>query len=346
MRIRAWRIELKKLTIALLCIALCLSLCACTGVGNKTPDSFNITKGARQCYAVSGDNVITATQSVFCVYDAEGNETVRTQCDLQYPTVTKSENAAVIYDVGGTSVFFDDGSEITTDGMIISADLSESGKLALCTEEAGYKASVTVYDGLKAVYKWYSAENWVLDAAVSEDGKSLAVLCSGADGASIHMFELTGEEEVGMLPVNESAANICWVDGNACSISDSGLSFCSRQGKDEGSFDFEGQSLGEYAVCDDFILLELREHSFGGPGMLVGVDENGRELSREQLDAEIVGIDSGDAIAVQTQNEVIIFDDDMKMLAKAETAGAERVLLYKEGNVICLGAGIANITDY
>lgn len=338
---------MKKFTILFLCIVMCFSLCSCTETKAKTPDSFKITKGARQCYAVSGDAVITATQSAFCVYDAEGNEIIRKQCQFQYPTEVKAKNASIVYDIGGTSVFFADGSEIKSTGTIISADISESGKLAVCSEEAGYKASVTVYDGQKAVYKWYSADNWVLDAAVSEDGKNLAVLCSGKDGAAIHMFELSGEEEIGVLPVYENAADVCWVGGNACSISDSGLNYCSSKGKDEGTFDFDGLSLGEYSVCGDYIVLELCRHSFGGPGVLLCADGNGRERFSLQMEAETVGMDFGDGVlAVQTQNEALICNFDGEILAKADTAGAERVLLYKEGSIICLGAGIAKIMDY
>ena len=132
---------MKKLTIAAV-LALSIALTGCTA--EKPIESFYIGTGAHQCYAAVGDSLMTATTTSVRVFDAKGEAVLDKSCEFKYPTMSENADNAVVYDIGGTNVVYLDGSELDAKNNIISADLSQSGHLALCTEEAGYKGSVTV----------------------------------------------------------------------------------------------------------------------------------------------------------------------------------------------------------
>ena len=69
------------------------------------------------------------------------------------------------------------------DSIIMSTAINENGLFAVCTEEAGYKGSVTVYDSeLTPLYKWYCASGDLICAALSRDG-TLAVLTENERGS-------------------------------------------------------------------------------------------------------------------------------------------------------------------
>ena len=67
---------------------------------------------------------------------------------LAQPGISVGGERVCAYDIGGTTLcvadFKGNKTDITPSGEIISADLSESGYLAVCTEAAGYKGAVTV----------------------------------------------------------------------------------------------------------------------------------------------------------------------------------------------------------
>ena len=86
-----------------------------------------------------------------------------------------------------------------TESPILSASIGENGGFVLVTDESGYKTAVAVYNNNGAqVFKWYSAEYYILAAALSPDGNYLAVLGfqqAGVELKSELLFWRIGKEE-------------------------------------------------------------------------------------------------------------------------------------------------------
>lgn len=256
-----------------------------------------------------------------------------------------SENAdnAVVYDIGGTKLVYLDGSALDAKNNIISADLSQSGHLALCTEEAGYKGSVTVYSADKTeVYKWLSADNWVVKAAVSPDGGQLAVLVSGENGSIVKLFKLDSTDEQGSFAADQAVFNdICWLGERVCCIASDRLYFCSDIGKAEGEYSFDGNFLDMFAVCGDNIVLELRAHSYGGAGTLVSIDSSANLVGTAKPGAEIETFDfSNGKLLCLTQNKLLCYDDSLSLGFEAEQTGAQTALLRSCDAVLISGTEV------
>ena len=134
-------------------------------------------------------------------------------------------------------------------GEIISADLSDSGYLAVCSDAAGYKGAVTVYDTSgKAVYVWYSGTGYLVRAAVSPDGKHLAALCLQDSGSVVHTFSLTSADERGSAEcADELFADLFWRGGKVCCVSQTRLAF----------FDDNAKLTAEYPFGDLYLYLSL-----------------------------------------------------------------------------------------
>ncbi|MDD6830301.1 MAG: DUF5711 family protein [Firmicutes bacterium] len=331
---------MKKLTIAAV-LALSIALTGCTA--EKPIESFYIGMGARQCYAAVGDSLMTATTTSVRVFDAKGEAVLDKSCEFKYPTMSENADNAVVYDIGGTNVVYLDGSALDAKNNIISADLSQSGHLALCTEEAGYKGSVTVYSADKTeVYKWLSADNWVVKAAVSPEGTRLAVLVSGENGSIVKLFKLDSTDEQGSFAADQAVFNdICWLGERVCCIASDRLYFCSDTGKAEDEYSFDGNFLDMFAVCGDNIVLELRAHSHGGAGTLVSIDSSSNLVGTAKPGAEIETFDfSNGKLLCLTQNKLLCYDDSLSLGFEAEQAGAQTALLRSSDAVFISGTEV------
>ena len=331
---------MKKLTIAAV-LALSILLTGCTA--EKPIESFYIGTGAHQCYAAVGDSLMTATTTSVRVYDAKGEAVLDKSCDFKYPAVCENADTAAVYDIGGTKVVCLDGSTLDAKNNIISADLSQSGHLALCTEEAGYKGSVTVYNADKTeAFKWLSADNWVVKAAVSPDGGQLAVLVSGENGSVVKLFKLDSTDEQGSFEADEAVFDdICWLGDKLCCIASDRLRFCSGTGDAEGEYSFDGNFLDTYAVCGDNIVLELRAHSYGGAGTLVSVNSSAKLVGTAEPGAEIESLDYANGkLLCLTQNKLLCYDDSLKLEYEAEQTGAQTALFRTNDAVLISGTEV------
>lgn len=335
---------MKKLTIAAV-LALSILLTGCTA--EKPIESFYIGTGAHQCYAAVGDSLMTATTTSVRVFDAKGEAVLDKSCDSKYPAVCENADTAAVYDIGGTKVVYLDGSTLDAKNNIISADLSQSGHLALCTEEAGYKGSVTVYNADRTeAYKWLSADNWVVKAAVSPDGGQLAVLVSGENGSIVKLFKLDSSDEQGSFEADEAVFDdICWLGDKLCCIASDRLRFCSAKGDAEGEYSFDSNFLDTYAVCGDNIVLELREHSYGGAGTLVAVNGSAKLVGTAEPGAEIESFDYANGkLLCLTQNKLLCYDDSLKLEFESEQTGAQTALLRTNDAVLISGTEV-KMTD-
>ena len=331
---------MKKLTIAAV-LALSIALTGCTA--EKPIESFYIGTGAHQCYAAVGDSLMTATTTSVRVFDAKGEAVLDKSCEFKYPTMSENADNAVVYDIGGTNVVYLDGSELNAKNNIISVNLSQSGHLALCTEEAGYKGSVTVYSADKTeVYKWLSADNWVVKAAVSPEGTRLAVLVSGENGSIVKFFKLDSTDEQGSFAADQAVFNdICWLGERVCCIASDRLYFCSDTGKAEGEYSFDGNFLDMFAVCGDNIVLELRAHSYGGAGTLVSIDSSANLVGTAKPGAEIETFDfSNGKLLCLTQNKLLCYDDSLSLGFETEQTGAQTALLRSSDAMLISGTEV------
>lgn len=331
---------MKKLTIVAV-LALSIALTGCTA--EKPIESFYIGTGAHQCYAAVGDSLMTATTTSVRVFDAKGEAVLDKSCNFKYPTMSENADNAVVYDIGGTNVVYLDGSELNAKNNIISVNLSQSGHLALCTEEAGYKGSVTVYSADKTeVYKWLSADNWVVKAAVSPEGTRLAVLVSGENGSIVKFFKLDSTDEQGSFAADQAVFNdICWLGERVCCIASDRLYFCSDTGKAEGEYSFDGNFLDMFAVCGDNIVLELRAHSYGGAGTLVSIDSSANLVGTAKPGAEIETFDfSNGKLLCLTQNKLLCYDDSLSLGFETEQTGAQTALLRSSDAMLISGTEV------
>ena len=331
---------MKKLTIAAV-LALSIAMTGCTA--EKQIESFYIGTVVHHCYVAVGDSLMTATTTSVRVFDAKGEAVLDKSCEFKYPTMSENADNAVVYDIGGTKLVYLDGSELDANDNIISADLSRSDHLALCTEEAGYKGSVTVYSADKTeVYKWLSADNWVVKAAVSPEGTRLAVLVSGENGSVVKFFKLDSTDEQGSFAADQAVFNdICWLGERVCCIASDRLYFCSDTGKAEDEYSFDVNFFDLFSFFFYNFFFDLLAHSYGGAGTLVSIDSSANLVGTAKPGAEIETFDfSNGKLLCLTQNKLLCYDDSLSLGFETEQTGAQTALLRSSDAMLISGTEV------
>lgn len=267
---------------------------------------------------------------------------------LEHPVLTHSEKAGVVYDAGGQELFvFSQGQEtfhlsLEDGGDLLSARLNSSGWLAVTAQESGYKGSVTVYDNTyqKQIIKINLSSTFVVDAAVSPDCKTVAVVTMGQENGSFQSqvrFYLTNAREpyavvslgnVSVLDLDYESDRL-WVLGeDRLMVLDPG------QGTVTGEYTLgrnylKGCSLGG----DGFAVLLLGRYRAGSASQLVTVGSDGAQLATMDISSPILDFDAaGRYISALSGDALTIFTSDLIPYSTLdETQNARYTAMSPEG---------------
>ena len=261
-----------------------------------------------------GDGLAVVSSSGLKVYDRTGMQTVGETYVAARPVLTAAGNYGAAYDVGSEQVrIFSDSGPVRTlkaDGGVTAVRLNEKGWCTVCAEESGYKGAVTVYRPTGTVaYKWLSGEGYVLTAAVSRDGKHLAVLTLTDSGSRIVFLRTDRETAMGetVLP-GELLLDIGYAEKGALyGISGDALYQLDEHDGAQEAYRFEESTLSGWSFRGGPVLA-LSAHRTGGACRVL--DLSGQEP--EELGSFAEGVTSlatdGKTVAVLTTAGLSIVD--------------------------------------
>ena len=350
------------------CILLAVTLCAALiggelslrGVrrawsvmtGISVDAAYTFEPGLCDVFADIDGTIVAAGGSGFAAYSRRGEELVRVGYSMKTPAIASGGGLAVVYDIGGHTIrtVYSDGAvaELPVAGEIISVSVGLGGEFAVCTTEKGeYKGRAAFYKMSRGepvlLYEWYSAEGYVLGAAVSADGKRFAVNTLNANGGRI-VFLNAGSEELAAEHINSRGAvlEITFDRGGvlaARTLYDVML-LDPRSSSVVATFDFDGSLPDGYcAAADGFVSVHL-ESAPGVPGALVSFDMKGRELGRLQTSRRLVSLTArGDRIAALWSDGLDIYDKSLRLIASYPDASGNKYAFSRGGQSAVVMSG-------
>jgi hypothetical protein len=142
-------------------------------------ESFLYDGALEDTFAVLDGDLLVCSPNTISLYSGSGACYVSQSVSMKNPVVDTNGSLAVVYDAGGTSLYVLGQRELiwsTGDlGSILSARLNKNGQLTVVTQAGGYRGQVTVYDSSYAPLVSVNLSSaFVMDAALSDDGKTLA----------------------------------------------------------------------------------------------------------------------------------------------------------------------------
>jgi hypothetical protein len=314
---------------------------------------YALDSSSAQRFAVMDGDLAVASGGGLQIFDENGSLISRRAVTLLSPALAASDQLAAACDIGGTTLVTmnrkGESQLYETENPLISVDVTDDGWLAVSSESPGYRGMVTVYDqDHNLIYEWFSGEDYVLGAALSED-HLLAVLCAGSSGARVHIFSMNSEEERGFFAAPELMFDLFWTgSGHLAALSDQRLVLLDDQGVQTTEYAFGGLHLFDYSTGGDGLTtLALSAYRTGGACTLVTIGASGKVLAERTVE-NVTGIDAhGKQILVRSGAVLTLFNqqlEDMRAL-DFDPLGVRQALLLKNGRALLIYDYSCSVTD-
>ena len=307
-------------------------------------------------FAVLDGDLLVCSGNAISLYSGSGTQYIDQQVNMENPVVSTNGSLAVVYDAGGSSLYILGQRSLVWSAnnleSILSARLNRNGQLTVVTQASGYRGAVTVYS---ASYQPLMSVNltsaFVMDAALSDDGRNLATLTVGqANGAFATGLELyamnysSGDYKAdvscslggGVVLDIRHTASAVWT------VSDRGLAVTNHAGQTVQA-DWSDKYLRRYTLSGDgFAVALVGKYRAGSQAELWVVDEQGQQQMLEFNEQVMSIAAAGRYFAVLTSDRLDIYTDQMELYSTLKgTQGARTVLLMEDGSAILVSSDSA-----
>lgn len=325
-------------------------------------ESFSYDGGSASSFATLDDGLLVCSTASIRLYSGSGTLYVDQTISMEHPVIHSTEHSAVVYDAGGQDLFVFSGKEqvfslsLKEDESLLSARLNQEGSLVVVAQESGYKGTVTVYgQDFQPIMRIKLSSRFVSDAALSPDGKSVALVTLGVNGSTfestLELYQLSRTEE-DVSPDhtcslgNDVPLDLAWKSDGIWVLGQSSFTLVSPSGENKGSYDYSGQYLKGFSLNGEgYAVLLLGKYRAGSAADLIVLDHTGQVKASSSLHDQVFSLsDAGNYIAVLSAGRLDLYTPDLTLYRSLETTqGARRVIQRSDGSTMLMNADTAHL---
>lgn len=262
------------------------------------------------------DKVLLLSPEGLIQTDKKLNKSVFANRSGAKPQIDSINNNYIQFFSGSKTVFINQGKsskEIKCENNVITATINKNGYYAIATEEKGYKAMITVYNkNDNEIFKWHSADNFVVDLSLSPDNKTLgaSMIHFGTDKQQnmLTIFKFSEEKPVSSTEIQANfIADIRYTSsGKIFVLTSDSIMMYLLNGEKLWDVSFDGEKLIDYAVNDDYVTVaNLSSSALLGRCTVSTYDYGGRKLGEFDNSEDIVALDcEGDTILITNKKSI------------------------------------------
>ena len=310
---------------------------------------FTHAGGDKLSVAYLNSGVVTVSAAGAHYYGLDGVSLADRVLSMENPVLSASRTTAVAYDAGNQSLFaFRNGEEYFSLSLSGGADLlsarpNDSGWLAVTAQQSGYKGAVTVYDSHGSQVIQISLSTvFAVDAAVSPDGQSVAVITMGQTGGDffsrllfypVNQEEPSAQVELGSLTVLDMdyEDELLWV------LCEDRLLTITPDGQTVQTFLLTPSYLkGCTLEGEGFALLLTGRYRSGGADRALIVDREAQAVQTITLTGQVLDYAAcGEYFALLSGSRLALFNGQLEQFASLEDPqGARKVDLAPNGSAL------------
>lgn len=321
-------------------------------------ESFAYGGSLDDTFAVLDGDLLVCSANNLSLYSGSGTRYVNQPVGMDNPTVDTNGSLAVAYDAGGGELYVLGQRELIWQAQglssILSARLNRSGYLTVVTQSSGYRGTVTVYDASYAPLMSVNVSSaFVMDAALSNDGRTLAIVTVGQEGgvfrSQLDLYAMNTGDTGAFQPDTTLSLGPCVVLDTLHTLdqvwllSDRGLTIADHQGQ-AVTADWSNLYLKRYTLGGDgFATALLGQYRAGSQAQLWVVDRQG-QIRTLDIHQQVLSLSAaGRYIAVLTGDRLDIYTDTLELYATLQgTQGARTALALPDGSAVLLSADEAS----
>lgn len=328
------------------------------GSGSGAKDVYAYAADSANRYGKLGKNLLVVNPNTAQLISDDGAVLYDLPLRMTSPQLSIGRKYAAVCDAGGSTICVLDENGISrtlrTEGgrQYFSARFNGNDYLAVTEQKAGYKTSVSVYNGEGALlFSFDSHDNYISDAVVTEDCRSLVVVTldtqDGAFASRLRTYDLNSDSS---QPTGEAVIRDGLVMDFRCigdrvvSLCDKRLTVTTLEGEILLDRAYGNLHLHDYALeGDDFCALLLGRYQAGNICTLTTYDLDGQELASLELTEEVLDIAAGrDCLAVLYGQGMVIYRKDLTEVSRlADTDYAGQLRVEEDGTVLMISGSYA-----
>lgn len=325
-------------------------------------ESFVFEGGASSQFAVLDHELLVCSGKDVRLYSGSEQVSLDQAVSIQNPVVDTVGNAALVYDAGGQSLFvYRDRAEVFSlsleDGQqLLAASMNSQGWLVVVSQESGYKGIVTVYDNtFSPQIQLHLSSRFVMDAVLSPDSKSLALLTLGLNDnafeSRVDFYQLNRTEEETepdwTCPVGgDVILAMRWDNSGIWALGETSLSILSTDGTVTGSCNYGDLYLKGFSLDGDgTAVLLLGKFRAGTSAELWVVNADGETQALLSIEEQVLSLSAaGRYVALLTADRLDIYNQDLEVYSTLEgTQGAQTVLQQSDGSAMLIDSTTARL---
>lgn len=290
------------------------------------------------------DGILMSSTTGIRYYTFSGQQYAEQVCTMEYPVLTAAAGTGVAYDAGGRELHLYRGGEeafnlkLEGDGDLLSARVNRDGWLAVTAQESGYKGAVTVYNSdYQRVFRLNRSSTFVMDAMVSPDSKSVAVVTVGQkDGrfeSCLLVYHMDSDQPVAEVSLgSQTVLELDYEGDRIWALCENSLITLSTQDWSTLTYPFgsrylKGCSLGG----DGFALLLFGSYRSGAADEAVVVSPLAEEVGTQTIQGQLLSFDAaGDYFCLLSGGRLEIFTHLMEPYRTLEDAQGARYTALAE----------------
>lgn len=299
-----------------------------------------------------GPDILLLTDESVTVLDSSGREVSRLPHAYKRPVMDLRAGRLIVYDRGGRKLRLQNRNKILLEkeleADIITCAIGRSGNFAVATRENNAASLLTVYDkNINEVFKWRSSNDYIMDIALSDDGKYAAAVVTGSASGKLYsktyVFEFSKTQPLSELEYAETALfDVSFSGRTTIQVTGDTLRgvIQNRTQKAE-PVSFGTNELRSFSASEDGLsAVVLAEYGSMNANDLIVYDKDGQEKFRQSFSQEVRWVScDGSNTAVLLAGSVQTFDAKGRRIGNfAVRSDALRVLVSgKSTYVLSMG---------
>ena len=317
--------------------------------GESAP--FSHAGGDKLSIAYLNSGVVTASAAGAHYYGLDGQQLAEEVRSMENPVLCASHTTAVAYDAGNQSLFAFRGGEeyfslsLSGGADLLSARPNEGGWLAVTAQQSGYKGAVTVYDRRgEPVIQISLSSTFAVDAAVSPDGQTVAVVTIGQQNGSFFsrllLYRVNHEEPFAQIDLGSfTVLDMDFDEGVVWLVGEDRLLTV--------TLGIEGETVQTYYISPNYLkgcslggngfaLLLVGQYRSGGATQALRIDSSAQVTQSLPLTGQVLDYSAaGDSFALLTGSQLSVYNSSFELYAGLEnTRAARKVALAANGSAV------------
>lgn len=269
-----------------------------------------------------GNHLALLTDSRLYFYNSNGKLLSSFQHGIASPCIAIGGNKAAVYGQNSTQLelFSPKSSKSTilkTDSSILSATLSEEGRICVIQSAQRYVSEMVVYDYTgEELFRW-SSQNIMVDACFIGEDRIAAICLSTTGGAitsTVYFYSLHEKEPYSTLTYSENLLLSLDTknDGSLVAVGDQGAVSFSSQGEQIGFWEYSEEGLSYFDNTGDVVILVLGDYTKYKTNQILFLNQKLELLKSSTTQSRVTDLAASDG------KGAVLFEGNLLLYQKGE----------------------------